>query len=358
MDFVGSGKRRSAAGFARAAEIVGCDEAALLAVVQVEAAGSGFDAKRRPKALFEPHKFHAHLSGEKRARAVKAGLAYPKWGAKPYPKDSYDRIARACAIDEAAALKATSWGLGQIMGANFVACGFASPQAMVEAFKTGEDAQLEAMARFIAGNKPMRAALRRHDWAEFARLYNGPGFARNRYDVKLAAAYAKLARAPEPVTLAAPEPAPEPQPRPAEPVALAPLFEPAPEAEAAPASVSGDPQPPPPTPAEPPVTAKALRKAGSRIAKQSYAQKIKGWLGIGTGAGVGGVGLLGEVKDQAESARSAWDSLGAPLLAGLKAVPLWLWGGVIVAAGLWLWWSARRIERARVEDEAKRRTRL
>jgi hypothetical protein len=31
--------------------------------------------------------------------------------------------------------------------------------------------------------------LRRHDWAGFARKYNGPGFARNQYDLRLRAAY-------------------------------------------------------------------------------------------------------------------------------------------------------------------------
>src|SRR5262249_39155616 len=35
------------------------------------------------------------------------------------------------------------------------------------------------------------AALNRHDWARFARSYNGPGYAQNQYDVKMAAAYGK-----------------------------------------------------------------------------------------------------------------------------------------------------------------------
>jgi hypothetical protein len=33
--------------------------------------------------------------------------------------------------------------------------------------------------------------LRRHDWVNFARLYNGADYKRNKYDEKLAAAYKK-----------------------------------------------------------------------------------------------------------------------------------------------------------------------
>ena len=58
--------------------------------------------------------------------AVAAGLAYPKWGERPYPSDSYPRIMAAGAIDLQAALKATSWGMGQILGENYAAAGFRS----------------------------------------------------------------------------------------------------------------------------------------------------------------------------------------------------------------------------------------
>jgi hypothetical protein len=38
---------------------------------------------------------------------------------------------------------------------------------------------------------PYLPALRNHNWKAFARVYNGPDFAVNRYDAKLAAAYAR-----------------------------------------------------------------------------------------------------------------------------------------------------------------------
>lgn len=36
--------------------------------------------------------------------------------------------------------------------------------------------------------------LQRKDWAGFARGYNGPGYAKNRYDIKLANAYKKYSK--------------------------------------------------------------------------------------------------------------------------------------------------------------------
>nr|WP_262918031.1 N-acetylmuramidase family protein [Prevotella sp. E13-27] len=49
--------------------------------------------------------------------------------------------------------------------------------------------QLLLSVRFIRGNKSMLAALQKKDWPTFARLYNGPAYAQNRYDDKLSKAY-------------------------------------------------------------------------------------------------------------------------------------------------------------------------
>jgi hypothetical protein len=54
--------------------------------------------------------------------------------------------------------------------------------------------------------------LKAHRWAEVAKRWNGPGYAKNAYDTKLAAAYAKWAKIKD--TLA---PAPQPVPTPIQP---------------------------------------------------------------------------------------------------------------------------------------------
>lgn len=170
---------------------LGCHVAAVRAVLAVEAAGKGFDAKGRPKMLFEPHIFYRELpAGAKRTQAVAAGLAYAAWKPGAYPRDSYPRLLKAMAIDETAALRSASWGLGQVLGNNHVAAGFPSVQEMVRAMTISEGAQLYAMARFIVTNG-LHFKMKALDWAGFARGYNGAGYAKNAYHTKMAAAYLK-----------------------------------------------------------------------------------------------------------------------------------------------------------------------
>ena len=52
--------------------------------------------------------------------------------------------------------------------------------------------QLLLSVRFIRGNRSMLAALQKKDWKAFARLYNGPAYAQNRYDEKLSTAYSSF----------------------------------------------------------------------------------------------------------------------------------------------------------------------
>lgn len=172
---------------------IGVGEDEVHAILEVEASGSGFDSAGRPKMLFEPHWFYRLLSGSQRDQAIALGLAYPKWKPGAYPNDSYPRLIKAMAIDETAALKSASWGLGQVLGVNHKAAGYATPQLMVERFCESEAEQLSAMIRFIKFNK-LDDNLRAHDWAGFAFGYNGEQYAVHNYHGKLAAAYAKWDR--------------------------------------------------------------------------------------------------------------------------------------------------------------------
>jgi hypothetical protein len=193
MNFQGKAKRLDDIDLPREGAALGIGEDEVHAVLDVESAGTGFDSKGRPKMLFEPHIFHRLLGpGAARDRAVRAGLAYPRWK-RDYPRDSYPRLVQAMAISEEIALQSASWGLGQVMGFNHAAAGYLSARAMVADFLYDEETHLRAMMAFIKANK-LDDELRRHDWAGFARGYNGPGFAKNGYDRKLAAAFAKWQR--------------------------------------------------------------------------------------------------------------------------------------------------------------------
>lgn len=195
-DFKGAARRLDALDIVQVAQLIGVGEDEIRAILEVESRGSGFDRQGRPAMLFEPHVFWKELGpGPKRDAAAKAGLAYPKWKAGAYPKDSYPRLRQATQIDFTAALRSASWGLGQVMGFNHKAAGFNTVQDMVAAFCRDEETHLEAMIRFIKA-RGLADEIQRRDWAGFARAYNGPGYATNRYDKRLAQAYAKWVQVP------------------------------------------------------------------------------------------------------------------------------------------------------------------
>lgn len=193
IKFTGPAKKIEDIDLPRVGARIGVGEDEIHAVMDVEAAGSGFDKRGRPKMLFEPHVFYRNLSVEKRSQAVQEGLAYKNWKRGAYPADSYPRLTKAMLIDETAALRSASWGLGQILGENHRAAGYPTVQAMVTDFTLDEDNHLEAMIRFIVTNK-LDQHIRSHNWAAFARGYNGPGYATHGYHTKLAAAYRKWGR--------------------------------------------------------------------------------------------------------------------------------------------------------------------
>lgn len=194
MNFQGSGKRIDDYDLPRIGAMIGVGEDEIHAVLDVESSGTGFDRGGRLKMLYEPHVFYRNLADTNNlARAVRLGLAYRSWGEEDYPPDSYPRLIKAMEIDETAALKACSWGLGQILGENYAAAGYTSPQEMVEDFCADEANQLEAMIRFIKAKK-LDDDLRRHDWAGFAKGYNGAQYARHNYHGRLAAAYSRWSK--------------------------------------------------------------------------------------------------------------------------------------------------------------------
>ena len=181
--FEGKAKPLSSAGLAAALARLGVDAPALWAVLTVETSGCGFLPDRRPKILFERHWFSRLTQGQFDAQApdVSNPISGGYGAAGAF---QYQRLAKAIALNRAAALKSTSWGLGQVMGFNATKVGFSNVNALVAASLESEDAQLGAMAAFIA-QANLAAAMRSADWAAFAFSYNGQNFQKNKYDEKL-----------------------------------------------------------------------------------------------------------------------------------------------------------------------------
>ncbi len=197
----GTSKKLSKADIIAVANDLKVEPAALKAVIDIEAAGSGFDSQGRPTILFEPHIFWRELGNiryfTKRAEYQKAhaGLLSPRWDKSLYRigGSSHDKLKIAAELHWEAAHKSASWGLPQIMGFNAESIGYATLKDFIDDMHESEAKQLKAMGMFLKTNN-LISKLQSKDWAGFARGYNGSGYKANQYDTKLAAAYAKAKR--------------------------------------------------------------------------------------------------------------------------------------------------------------------
>ncbi len=205
--------RLTLADYTAAATVLECEVAAIQAVAEVETRSSPWDGEGRPLILFERHYFR-RLTAEVYS-ASHPDLSGPQGGYGAASRQ-YEKLRRAAMLDERAALQSASWGAFQIMGANHAACGHANVEAFVDAMLETERRHLDAFVQLVRANAAWLAALQAKDWAAFARGYNGPNYADNAYDTRMAAAYARLAA---PTSPAAPGPraAVPPPPRPAAP---------------------------------------------------------------------------------------------------------------------------------------------
>lgn len=183
----------------KAAAYLQVEPCALKAVVEVESGGSGFLPDGRVKILFEGHVFWRELAKRDLNPELLArehpGIIHPKWDKSKYKGGAaeWDRLETAISIHREAALCSASYGLFQIMGFNYRLCNSATVEDFVETQRMGESAQLGGFCCFMK-SQGLPLFLLGHDWAGFARRYNGPGYAANGYDAKLRAAYGRCAR--------------------------------------------------------------------------------------------------------------------------------------------------------------------
>lgn len=179
----------------QAAARLGVSVAAVLAVNEVESSGSGFLPDGRPKILFERHVMYKRLAAAGMDAAALAArypnLVNPQRGGYAGGAAEHARLASATTIDRACAMESCSWGQYQIMGYHWQALGHPSVEDFVAAMTRSENEQLAAFAAFIEADPAMHKALKGRRWTEFARIYNGPAYKENLYDVKLSRAYAR-----------------------------------------------------------------------------------------------------------------------------------------------------------------------
>lgn len=190
-------KHLSTADLAKAADLLGVPLASVRAVNEVESRGLGMLPDGRPVILFERHVFWDRLKvhGIDPAAQVAAprNILSQTPGGYAGGAAEYVRLASAAQIHWAAAVEATSWGAFQIMGHHWDDLAYPDLPSFMEAMERSEADQLEAFVRFIQADPALLAALKGRKWAAFAKIYNGPNYAKNLYDAKLAQAYAKYA---------------------------------------------------------------------------------------------------------------------------------------------------------------------
>lgn len=182
----------------RIAAVRGFEPAALKAFIETESGGAVYatvDGKKEPLIRFEAHYFHRLCDPKVRDRAVALKLASSRAGAIPNPSSQQSRwdvlLKPAMALDKEAAIESISIGVGQVMGAHWRMLGFNSASDMFTMGRSGVEGQIELMVRFLE-KSGLKGALERHDWKTVARGYNGPKYAENHYDTKMATAYARF----------------------------------------------------------------------------------------------------------------------------------------------------------------------
>lgn len=188
--------------FGKAAKALTVQNTHIRTVCEVESNGAGFLPDGRVKILFERHHFLASIKKRLSASVVaKLLLSDPDIvnaapGGYVGNEGEYTRFERAKAIDEYSVIYATSFGMFQIMGFNYVDAGYSDIFEFAAGMRTSETNHLLAFVNF---NKVYRkgilaTALRNQDWVTYALNYNGTNYAKNKYDTKLATAFGKYSK--------------------------------------------------------------------------------------------------------------------------------------------------------------------
>lgn len=199
--------RLTAVDITNTARLLACDEPSIRAVAEVEAGRLGGFAGNRPVVRYELHVFDGRTNGAYRNThphlsqpTLKAGSAFHTTS----QDNEWSMMFGAMILRDANRTRrfsdvwqSTSWGMFQIMGSNFASSGAADVRAFVTSMFVSEGTQLSAFAGFVRQNHLDRALID-HDWAAFARGYNGASYDVNHYDQRLEAAFRRFGGQPRP----------------------------------------------------------------------------------------------------------------------------------------------------------------
>lgn len=187
--------------YAQVAARLGVETAAIKAVVDVETGRKhlGFYDVGCPVINFDLSVYrtqarrHGVDLGEVQRQAPEVFRAPDsrKYGSRQLAQQA--RLDAAAAFNDTAAYEGTFWGMFQIGGFNWKLLGKESVHEFVEQMRRSERDQLELFADFCLARGLVKY-IRAKDWDGFSLRYNGPSYAENGYQTKMAAAYRRFSR--------------------------------------------------------------------------------------------------------------------------------------------------------------------
>ncbi|MGR3886046.1 N-acetylmuramidase family protein [Pseudomonas sp. 1152_12] len=167
------------------------------AFAAVESGGlSGFGPAKMPIIAYERHIFHKYTQrkydkSHPYLSAPYLAKADQQWRANNKDQaTAWRTLSDAFNLDQKAALMSASYGMFQIMGFNFAACGYKSVFDFVSAMKLNAGQQLLAFVAFCRKNPALFKAMKNKDYAGMARNYNGSDY--GDYDRRIQKAFEAL----------------------------------------------------------------------------------------------------------------------------------------------------------------------
>lgn len=163
----------------------------------VESGGrSGFGSALMPMVAYEGHIFRKYTQQQYDKAYPLLSYPYlekagPQWRANNKDQaTAWKTMLAAFNLDAEAALMSASYGMFQIMGFNFAACGYKNVFDFVAALKLNAGQQLKAFVGFCSKNPALIKAMKTKDYAGMARDYNGKDF--GDYDKRIQKTYESL----------------------------------------------------------------------------------------------------------------------------------------------------------------------
>lgn len=145
------------------------------AVLIVETSGSSFGKNGKPIIRFERKIFNKYCPND---------LSWKDGN----QEQQYKNLETAIGLNRDAAYMSISVGIAQIMGFNHSVVGFDTAEEMYDNFSESTENQILGFFKFIEKYKggKLIGYMKTGDFSSFAYSYNGPGYAANKYDTKMA----------------------------------------------------------------------------------------------------------------------------------------------------------------------------